>query len=279
MIRHFSLISVLLLLLASCAGKGGSSAAAADGEYGLSAENSAASGKKLLELPYSIDENSETVEHMGYTVSYNNKERIPNWVAYALDKNELYDADWDRPNFTADPDIKGRQAYERDYIGQKDKNNLDRGHMAPAADMKWSSQAYEESFYLSNVCPQNHNLNAGDWNDLEKQVRREARYYGTVYVCAGPIIGKHKHGYIGEDKVTVPDAFFKALLAKRKDGSYAAIAFVMQNESGTHPLSSYAMTVDELEKMTGMDFFYNLDDKAQEEAESEYHAYEDWRVR
>ena len=163
------------------------------------------------EIPYLYDDsNSTLIEHMGYTLSYNSKLRIPNWVAYELLDSELY-GDLDRnEKFTADPAIRGRQAYDEDYRG----SGWDRGHMAPSGDMKWSSQAMDECFYLSNVCPQNHNLNAGSWNDLEKQVRYEARYYGRVWVVCGPVVGRGRYGTVGENKVQVPDGFFKALLAK-----------------------------------------------------------------
>lgn len=226
-----------------------------------------------LEIPFMAGD-KDVYEHMGYTVSYNSEYRIPNWVAYELQDSELY-GDLDRAEkFTPDPLIKGRQAYDSDYVG----SGYDRGHLAPAGDMKWSSQAMQESFYLSNVCPQNHNLNAGVWNDLEKQVRKEARYYGKVWVVCGPIVDKNRYGKIGENKVQVPDWFFKALLAKNKDGEYISVAFVFPNEAGDNGLSSYAMSVNQLEKIIGMDLFYNLDNNIQEKVEETYDLWA-WRIR
>lgn len=227
-----------------------------------------------LEIPFMADDKT-VIEHMGYTLSYNSEYRIPNWVAYELQDSELY-GDLDRAEkFSPDPLVKGRQAYDSDYVG----SGYDRGHMAPAGDMKWSTQAMEESFYLSNVCPQNHNLNAGVWNDLEKKVRQEARYYGKLWVVCGPIVDSNRHGTVGKNKVVVPDSFFKALLAQNKDGKYISIAFVFPNEAGDNGLASYAMTVNELEKLTGMDFFYNLDQKVQEKTEDSYDLWTDWRIR
>lgn len=227
-----------------------------------------------LEIPFMADDKT-VIEHMGYTLSYNSEYRIPNWVAYELQDSELY-GDLDRAEkFSPDPLVKGRQAYDSDYVG----SGYDRGHMAPAGDMKWSTQAMEESFYLSNVCPQNHNLNSGVWNDLEKKVRQEARYYGKLWVVCGPIVDSNRHGTVGKNKVVVPDSFFKALLAQNKDGKYISIAFVFPNEAGDNGLASYAMTVNELEKLTGMDFFYNLDQKVQEKTEDSYDLWTDWRIR
>ncbi len=228
-----------------------------------------------LELPYLLDsENNTVIEHMGYTLSYNSRYRIPNWVAWELLDSELY-GDFDRKEqFTPDPLVKGRQAYDRDYVG----SGWDRGHMAPAGDMKWSSQTMEESFYLTNVCPQNHNLNKGLWNDLEKQVRREARYYKRVWVVCGPVMEGGKNGFIGQNRVKVPDAFFKALLARKIDGQYVSIGFVFPNQAGGGSLASYAMTVDEVEEMIGMDLFFNLDPSVQEEVESRMDPWE-WRIK
>lgn len=226
-----------------------------------------------LEIPFMADDKT-VVEHMAYTVSYNSAYRIPNWVAYELQDSELY-GDLDRAEkFTPDPLIKGRQAYDSDYVG----SGWDRGHLAPAGDMKWSSQAMNECFYLTNVCPQNHNLNSGVWNDLEKLARKEAKYYGKLWIVCGPIVERNKYGTIGENKVVVPDYFFKAFLAKNKDGKYISIGFVFPNEAGDEGLASYAMSVNELEKIVDMDLFYNLDSKYQEKTESEYDLWA-WRIK
>ena len=230
-----------------------------------------------IEIPYRLeDSESEIIEHMGYTLSYNNDYRVPNWVAYELLETEVLTGYRSREDeFTPDPLVKGRQAYDRDYVG----SGYDRGHMAPAADMRWSSQTMKECFYLSNVCPQNHNLNSGAWNDLEKQVRYEARYYKSVWVVCGPIFKYNNPKHIGSNHVAVPDSFFKALLAKRKDGSYASIGFIFPNKACERNLMDYAMTVDELESKLGMDLFFNLETKAQDKAESSMDPYGDWRIR
>ena len=230
-----------------------------------------------IEIPYRLeDSESEIIEHMGYTLSYNNDYRVPNWVAYELLGTEVLTGYRSREDeFTPDPLVKGRQAYDRDYVG----SGYDRGHMAPAADMRWSSQTMKECFYLSNVCPQNHNLNSGAWNDLEKQVRYEARYYKSVWVVCGPIFKYNNPKHIGSNHVAVPDSFFKALLARRKDGSYASIGFIFPNRACERNLTHYAMTVDELEAELGMDLFHNLETRAQDKAEAQMDPYGDWRIR
>ena len=184
-----------------------------------------------LEIPYRLeDSEAEIIEHMGYTLSYNNSYRVPNWVAYELLETEVITA----------------------YRSRDDEFTPD---------------------------PQNHNLNSGAWNDLEKQVRYEARYYKSIWVVCGPIFEYSNPKHIGSNHVMVPDAFFKALLAKRKDGTYASIGFVFPNKACERNLTHYVMTVDELEAKLGMDLFFNLDEKAQDKAEAEIDPYGDWRIR
>ena len=207
-----------------------------------------------VEIPAKLkDRQEQIITHIGYTVSYNAHWKIPNWVAYELTKEEVSGSMSRSDRFVPDPSVPYRSSATTDdykYSG------WDRGHMAPAGDMKWSEQAMRESFYLSNVCPQNRNLNAGIWNDLEIHVRRLAAQKGSIYVVCGPIVSKQPKT-IGANKVAIPDAFFKVLLQHHR-GEWCAIAFVFPNESGRKLLSTYAMSVDEVQTITGIDFFPTL---------------------
>lgn len=243
-----------------------------------------------IEIPAKIANRSEQIiRHTGYTVSYNADWKIPNWVAYELTQTEVEGTFPRYKTFMPDPEVPSHlSATTYDYT----KSGFDRGHMAPAADMKWSEQAMKESFYLSNVCPQNHNLNGGIWKSLEEQVRDLAAQKGAIYVVCGPMVSQNPPT-IGENKVAVPEAFFKVLLQKKDDG-YEAIAFVFKNvfdkpneqnrtsssyavakkralernESGRRPLSTYALSVEELQTLTGIDFFPTLPDDIEKEVES-----------
>ena len=124
-----------------------------------------------------------------------------------------------------------------------------------------------ESFYLSNICPQNHNLNAGVWKDLEEQVRDLASQKGHIYVVCGPIVSDD-YKTIGYNEVVVPSAFFKVLLQEENGGIYT-IGFIYENVAGRRPMSTYAMTVDEVETITGIDFFPYLPDEIENRVESE----------
>ena len=227
----------------------------------------------LLELP-AVSEDDVILTHKGYVVSYNSEARIPEWVAYELTAEETQgDADRDESIFRMDPDYHSTQAMREDYYD----SGWTRGHMACAADFQWDGEAMDETFFLTNICPQDETLNKGDWNYLEKQVRRWARDYGKVWVVTGPIIGTNRYGTIGERNVTVPDSFFKAVLAE-KDGEYRSIAFVMGNDAERYWLADCSMTVNELEELTGLDFFPLLPDEYEDGVESQLR-FNDWDIR
>jgi endonuclease G len=146
--------------------------------------------------------------------------------------------------------------------------------MAPAADMKWSEQAMRESFYMTNICPQNQSLNRGDWNDLEELARDWARKYGVVYIACGPIVGAN-YSTIGQNThIAVPDAFYKVFL-RRKGDLWTAIGFVMPNQAVNRPLMTYMQSIDKVEGLSGIDFFYQLPDSIEDLIEADFQI-SDW---
>ena len=219
----------------------------------------------LLEIP-ATSESDIILTHKGFTLSYNADARIPVWVAYELTDGETRgDLDRDDYKFQMDPSYRSTQAMREDYAD--DDYRWSRGHMAPAADFEWDPEAMEETFYLTNICPQDRELNKNDWNYLEKQVRSWAREFGKVWVVTGPVIGANRYGTIGERDVVVPDSFFKAVLAC-DNGRYHSIAFMMDNDDKRYWLDDCAMTVDGLESLTGLDFFPLLPDGVEDAVES-----------
>lgn len=212
------------------------------------------------------------VHHTGYTVSFNTDWLIPNWVAYELTAEEVQGVEPRSNKFEPDPQIWQSQSTD-----EYKNSGYDRGHMAPAADMKWSKQAMEESFYTSNICPQNKNLNKGDWKDLEEHVRAMATKYDHVYIVCGPIVSAKpktigQYSYI--NRVSVPDAFYKVILRKNNE-SWSAVGFMMPNQAGHKPLNKYAMSMDDIEIITDIDFFVALPDSIEEIVESTYNL-KDW---
>lgn len=210
----------------------------------------------------------------GYVVSFDREHNNPHYVAWQLTAREVAGT-LPRSNcFLPDPELPpSHRVITEDYKGC----GYDRGHMAPAADMKWSAKAMKECFYMSNICPQTHRLNAGDWQTLEEACRRWATKEGSVYIVCGPLYDKGvRHKVIGrQHRVTVPEGFFKAVLSLRK-GQEKAIAFVYRNSQARQPMRKVAMSVDDLEKLTGYNFFVNIDRQTERRVEADYSLHS-WR--
>lgn len=225
---------------------------------------------QLLEIPLSKHKHSEqVVYHKGYTVSYNKNLLLPNWVAYQITSEEAQGKLPRSGSFSLDPSLNEETALPNDYTS----SGWDRGHMAPAGDMKWDEEAMEESFYMSNICPQNRELNGGAWRVLEEAIRKWAIRDGAIWVVCGPIVDS-QCTTIGKNKVTVPKAFWK-VLCKQEDGSYYSIGFLFPNEDCKGSIYDYSCSVDDIEKKSGYDFFYLLPDYLEEPMESIYNA-KDW---
>ncbi len=217
-------------------------------------------------------EHSQQIEHKAYTVDYNEEWRLANWVAYPLTAEHTKGPVERYNKFDADPQVKGATAQWWDYK----HTTYDRGHLVPAGDMKWDETAMRECFYLSNIAPQDHTFNEGDWNYLENRVRGWANFFGEVYVVCGPIVSKHPET-IGENCIAVPDSFFKVVLCDMR-GEWNAIGFICPNDPTHHNLSHYCRTVDEVERITGLDFFPLLPDDVEKRIEAEYDK-DAWRIR
>lgn len=218
-----------------------------------------------LEIPVTKKgKQGQIIQRTGYTLAYNTEYKTPQWVAWELTKNETRGEAERCREFYPDPDAIGTKVVTYDYSN----SGYDRGHMAPAGDMKWSKKAMQESFYMSNICPQNHNLNTEDWNDLEMKTREWARRYGKVYVACGPIYHGKPKKYIGEHRVAVPDAFFKVILIY-ENNKQCTLGFLFENESGERPLKEYMVSVDSIERLSGLDFFSALPDNLENKLEKE----------
>ena len=216
-----------------------------------------------IDIPTRItDKEYPIISYIGYEVVYDPQNKIPRWVKYELISSET-DGPYSRNglDFCQDTAANVPQADDSDYK----KSGWSKGHMAPAADFKWSRQAIIETFYYTNCCPQNQSLNAGQWSTLEKKVREWANQYGSVTVVTGPLVWNNEFGTIGNNKIVVPDAFFKTILVGKQ-----TIAFVMHNHNNNENLQKCALSVDDLEIISGIDFFSELDDDIENQIESTY---------
>ncbi len=215
-----------------------------------------------VELPAQVGSN-QIVEHFAYTLSYNEKHEQADWVAYELTKEHVLNTSVERTdNFRADASVTSVSAQLSDY--EPTKNTYARGHMAPAADFRWSEKAMSESFFMSNMSPQKHDFNSGKWAYLEMEVRHWADIYDGIYVVTGPIL-KDGLSTIGTNKVSIPEKFYKIILDPDEE---KAIAFIMPNEDIDDTFKNYAVTIDEVEAETGIDFFPLLEDGLEAKIES-----------
>lgn len=236
-----------------------------DGEAGAcdASAGSAEADDKLVMQTSPKGTPEQILKRTGYVASYNKTTLLPNWVAWHLTAERTEgSAKRSGVDFAEDTEVPEPRATDWDYYN----SGYDRGHMCPAADNKWSKKAMEESFLFTNMCPQNGNLNRGDWNEMEMACRKWAKKYGDLYIVCGPILYKGKHKTIGKNKVVVPEAFFKVVLRTGDDPQ--AIGFIYKNTSGNRPKDSYVNTVDEVERITGIDFFPSLPDDVEKNVEA-----------
>ncbi len=209
-----------------------------------------------IEEGYPIIPNTRTqvVAYSGFHLSYNERHEQAEWVAYILKNEQVKRNVAERSdNFRADEQIHTGSATTDDYSG----SGYDRGHLAPAGDLNWSQQAMEESFFMSNMSPQKPAFNRGAWKELEEKVRDWAVDNEVVYVVTGPVLSKGIAANIGKNRVSVPKYFYKVVL-DISPPKYKSIAFLMENKELNNSLQSYAISVDELEKFTGIDFFHYI---------------------
>ena len=216
------------------------------------------------EIPVSTQKRDEIrLTRTAFTISYNNFYKTPNWVAWELTRQETSGNEERKNKFLPDPDLPEPRVEHSDYT----HSGYDRGHMAPAADMKWSEKAMQESFYMSNICPQNQKLNRDDWGNLEEECRRWAKKYGSIYIACGPIYDSPTPKRIGQHKVAVPDRFFKVILIYNRKNP-VAMGFLFNNKAGHNKLEKYMVSVDSVESVTGLDFFSRLPDKVENQIEA-----------
>ena len=193
---------------------------------------------------------------LGYALSHNSSRKVADWVAYRLTREKMAGTHPRSNNFRADPDLDaGKRSEKKDYKG----SGFDRGHMAPAAAMKWDARAMSESFLLSNMAPQvGPGFNRGIWRSLESRVRDWTRARGELDVVTGPIYLANADSTIGSNQVAVPTHFYKAIFdPTRVEG----IAFILPNKKlKTKDLPTFIRSIDDIEDQTGLDFLAELED-------------------
>ena len=203
----------------------------------------------------------QLVNHSYYSLSYNENHEQAEWVYYFLTSDMINGTYKRTDNFREDRKVITGSASKSDYY----KSGYDRGHLAPAGDMKISRISMSESFLLSNISPQNPSFNRGVWKNLESQIRSWVLSEGGMYIVTGPVL-VNPIGSIGINSVTVPSSFYKIVYSRI---DHKMIGFIIPNCKTNNNLKDYVKSVDYIEDLTGIDFFYDLEQKKQDELESE----------
>ena len=153
------------------------------------------------------------------------------------------------------------------------KSGYDRGHLCPAGDRRFTKEAHDETFLTSNISPQEHKFNAGVWNRLEQKVRYWARNNDGVFVVTGGVL-QNGLKTIGDEDVSVPNQFYKVIL-DNNNGKIKVLGFLMDHKDSDLPLYKFVVSVDDLEALTGIDFFPQLDDSIENKLEAS-RSYKSW---
>ncbi len=212
---------------------------------------------------------NQVVKHQYYTLSYNEVHEQAEWVAYELKKDYIKNNNFKRPFFIEDDKVKTGSADWRNYKNTK----YDKGHLCPAGDMEFALDAYNDTFFTSNISPQVRNFNNGVWNRLEQKVRYWAVKYDGIYVITGGVL-ESSLMTIGKERVSVPKSFYKILLDNSGD-ELKMIGFLVPNTESNKPLYSFVVSVDYIEKLTGINFFPKLNDNIENQLEKR-NDYKDW---
>jgi endonuclease G len=223
--------------------------------------------------------NEKVINHTAMSLVYNELHEQAKWVAHIITPDIITGKTGRSNDFREDKLISSGSATEKDYFLKTLKSDstydydgfgYDRGHLAPSADFRWSRVALSESYLYSNMSPQLPEFNREKWADLEGLLRGYifANPTTQLYVVTGPLLHKKlPHIERGFNKVSIPEQFFKVVLDLKNK---RAIGFVMPNQKMHYPASSYAKSIDEIEKLTGINFFHKVADSIENKVEKEF---------
>ena len=204
------------------------------------------------------------LQKTGFTLGYSFQYRQAVWVAYTLTAENLQAKQVRRrDSFLADPEVKNHPVQPKDYV----RSGFDKGHLAPSADMTYSSCSMNDSFFMTNISPQLPGCNRGIWKRLENQVRRWAIKEEKLYIITGPIFSA-KPTVMKNTAISVPVAFYKVILDLTPP--MKMIGFIVPNQTSKRRVYSFAVSVDKVERITGYDFFSELDDEAEKQLEKKF---------
>ncbi len=199
------------------------------------------------------------IEHNYYSLCYSYSDKQAFWTYHKLNDKMVKGRTKRSKRFRPDPQLKKAIVYKRDFKG----TGFNRGHLVPAGDMKLNKTSMRETFYMSNMSPQRGVLNQKIWNTLEIKIRSWVKRAGPFEIVTGPVLEpglkKTRSG------LSIPNWYYKIVYSKKKD---SMIAFLMENKRHKNDLRPYVVSVDEIEEITGFDYFPDLEDKHEARLES-----------
>lgn len=216
-------------------------------------------------LPVAGEQSGIFIEHEGFSLLFDTKTMCPRWVAWELTAEETRGkVSRGGVDFKEDTSVpKEYQVASWDYNG----GAYGRGHMCPAGDMKWSKEAMQDCHYMTNICPQNAELNKVWWEHLERACRSWARQDGSIQIVCGPVFSENPKHFGKKHRMAVPKGFWKVVLSQKK-GREKAIGFYYTNDDAPQPMEDAVRSVDDIESMTGFDFFSSLPDSQEDRLEA-----------
>ena len=236
-------------------------------EPGVSLEDIVADPYVFAGAPRS-ERNLALLANIAFLVGYDEIRKNPAWVAYRIPPDTTFQGHSRISRFSVDARTLARISHQ-DYSN----TGYSRGHMAPsyAIFSRYGREAQKETYLMSNVCPQYQWLNGGAWNELESRIARTENWaysLGGLWIITGPVYNSEVE--VLPCGVEIPDAFYKIVLdIDDADGEPRVLAFLMSHKHAHNkPLEEYLVSVDEIEALTGIDFFWAWDDTVEEVVES-----------
>lgn len=218
-------------------------------------------------IPFSKS-NTEIVRHTAFILNYREEYEQASWVLHKLVKEAASGTERRSNDFLEDPNVASGSAVTQDYA----RSGYDRGHLCPAGDFKHDKTLQDETFYMSNMSPQAPDFNRGIWSDLENKVRSWVKIRGELIIVTGPILKKGLPTIGRINQIAVPEQYFKIIFDPAQQ---QAIAFLFNNEGAVDLVKSHTVSIDEIEALTGIDFFAKLPDSLEKKIETNNNV-DDW---
>lgn len=211
------------------------------------------------------DAKSQILDYEYFLVSFNPESELPNWVYYEIDAKNLKFKNAKRKNRFKYDFRQNDRAVNSVVVDPYKGSGYDRGHMAPSGDFVFNQEANDRTFYMSNIAPQKPKLNRGSWKKLENKVRAWACNEKTLVVVTGPILKPEQKKQSAQ--LLIPESYFKVIMSKSPP--IKAIGFVYFQDHRLNNFKNNVRSVNEIEKLTGLDLFSDLDDLIEEKIESD----------